>query len=484
MVLGMSGRTLRFGGALLGLSAYLFQLSRLQYHAYSQHSEVPSRRVSNISDHHHRLEKFRDMRHQYQIKHNQLQKYRTPVHQALDEFRKPEIMHQSQHIAHHHAKKKSSNNNSSSSFEIPQHACEIDGETVKMQQIPNFIIVGTQKGGTSALHGLLKGHPGIASSKKFEPHFFDRDEMMRQYRDNLDDPETLCKLRREYVQTVFPTRSLTANPRLTFEKSPAYMVVPGVPRSIHKVVPWAKVIITLRNPVDRAFSHFRMKRERNQEERELEDVLGDELSHLAQYPEYFKLPDDAPFEIAPVNVAPMNVTEMFGKNVTAKRHRPKLQGLLYRGCYAHQLRNWMRFFTLGENLLVINYERLDLEPEAVLKEILEFVDAPDYDFTDQAFNRSYSPSKHWSGRYTDPMPNSTRRYLEDFYRPLNERLADVLGEEWRGVWDKEHRSAARSTVRRVARPILPTETGEDEDEDGDVDGEATPDDADAEAKEE
>jgi hypothetical protein len=339
-------------------------------------------------------------------------------------------------------------------FNLPEHSCQIGDETLTMPQIPSFIIVGTQKGGTSALHGLLKSHPGIAAAKKFEPHFFDRDKLILKYRRDLT-PENICKLRKHYAETVFPTDSLEESPRLSFEKSPAYVVVPGVPTLIHEVVPWAKIIVTLRNPVDRAFSHFRMKREREQEFRQLEEVLGDELSHLGVYP-YFVVPDNAPFEI-PVanntgndtgidaNTANTNLNTA-GDNTSrvVPRQRPKLQGILYRGCYHHQLRNWMRHYTLGENLLVVNYERLDRDPESVLKQILDFVGAPEYEFTDQAFNKSYSPSQHWTGRYTESMSNTTRQYLEDFYRPMNDKLADMLGEEWRGIWDKEHRSGART----------------------------------------
>lgn len=361
---------------------------------------------------------------------------------------------------------------------LPEHSCQIGDETLTMPQIPSFIIVGTQKGGTSALHGLLRSHPGITAAKRFEPHFFDRNELMLKYRRDLT-PEKICMLRKHYAETVFPTDSMEAFPSLSFEKSPAYMVVPGVPTLIHKVVPWAKIIVTLRNPVDRAFSHFRMKRERKQEYRQLEDVLGDELSHLGLYP-YFEILDNAPFEIpltnhtnnaaGEANNATLTNLNTAGGNtsVTVPKPRPKLQGILYRGCYHHQLRNWMRHYKLGENLLVVNYERLDRDPESVLKEILDFVGAPEYEFTDRAFNKSYSPSQHWSGRYTESMSNTTRQYLEDFYRPMNDKLADMLGEEWRGIWDKEHRSGARTVHvpkrREKVKSVVASKDSEEEDE--------------------
>jgi hypothetical protein len=500
---GSSWRKYRLTGSLmLILAGYLFQLTRLQQRAHL-HVVLNTREMSHSSTIHTNPTVLRNLpkiksgaKKRLALLRNGAtnESLNAELHAALNEFRmnRPPAALELKRQA---AKEKAAANEAARSaraaragaarapsegatgdppvplVHLPEHSCQIGNETFTMKEIPSFIIVGTQKGGTSTLHGLLRSHPAIVAAKRFEPHFFDRDPLMLEYRKDLT-PENICILRRHYAETVFPTGSLHAYPRLSFEKSPAYMVVPGIPTLIKKVVPWAKIIVTLRNPVDRSFSHFRMKREREQESRELEAVLGDELSHLRQYP-YFDVPDNAPFEIPVANntySANLNITG--GNNTgTVQRRRPKLQGILYRGCYHHQLRNWFRHYTLGENLLVVNYERLDLDPESVLEEILDFVGAPEYEFTDQAFNKSYSPSRHWNGRYTESMSNTTRQYLEDFYRPMNDKLADMLGEEWRGIWDKEHRSRAR-TIHVPARPAKGeredvSKESEEEDEDED-----------------
>jgi len=133
--------------------------------------------------------------------------------------------------------------------------CTTDNWTISFPRVPDFIIIGTQKGGTTALSALLDYHPRISSSQAFEPHFFDKHGIVLTNRNNLADPDILCRIQATYAHTFFSLRRLLRHPdRLTFEKTPSYMLTPGVAKSIRSIVPWAKIIVTLRNPVDRCFS--------------------------------------------------------------------------------------------------------------------------------------------------------------------------------------------------------------------------------------
>ena len=118
---------------------------------------------------------------------------------------------------------------------------------------------------------------------------------------------------------------------------------------------------------------------------------------------------------------------------------------LQRGIYAVQLERWMKFFPLNEKLLVINNERFHREPRKVMGEVLQFLGSPKPDyFSDEDVSVSFSdkdgpPKLKVSnvlsvGGYP-PMKNATRLFLEKFYKPYNDQIADLLGEEWRGVWD-------------------------------------------------
>jgi hypothetical protein len=108
---------------------------------------------------------------------------------------------------------------------------------------------------------LLQEHPLLLKSKGFEAHFFDYNEALnkahrhrakrrRKRKLKLTEP-VLCDLRRRYAN-YFELKKVHANPQLlSYEKSPSYIMQEHVPERIRTVTPWAKLIVTLRNPVDR-----------------------------------------------------------------------------------------------------------------------------------------------------------------------------------------------------------------------------------------
>lgn len=115
---------------------------------------------------------------------------------------------------------------------------------------------------------------------------------------------------------------------------------------------------------------------------------------------------------------------------------------LQRGIYAVQLKRWMDHFPLGESLMIISNERFQKETRQVMREILEFIGAPDANYFD---DRDVSPTtrsvmdqnkglKLLSVGGYDPMNNTTRKFLETFYKPYNKQLVELLGESWRPNW--------------------------------------------------
>jgi Sulfotransferase family len=126
------------------------------------------------------------------------------------------------------------------------------GVQISLPPVPTFIVAGVQKGGTSALHSLLRKHPLLVAPKKFEPHFFDSNPIMKSVNDTtLLSSGDICLLRELYSRN-FKLHRLRRYPQmLSFEKTPSYMVTTEAPERIKVVAPWAKIIVTLRNPVDR-----------------------------------------------------------------------------------------------------------------------------------------------------------------------------------------------------------------------------------------
>ena len=106
------------------------------------------------------------------------------------------------------------------------------------QRFPQAIIIGVKKGGTRALIDMLKSHPQVASPKG-EVHFFDKEEAFR-------------KGEKWYIQQM----PYSTADQVTIEKSPSYFVTPKVPQRIHTLSPNIKLILIVRDPIDRAISDF------------------------------------------------------------------------------------------------------------------------------------------------------------------------------------------------------------------------------------
>jgi hypothetical protein len=124
-----------------------------------------------------------------------------------------------------------------------------------MMRWPDLLVLGAAKSGTTSLHQYLSEHPEIYMSRVKEPGYFTFVD------DNLVYEGPGDAWMRETVTTNEKTyRSLfdeASGEQLAGESSPVYLHDPAAPRRIHETIPTAKLIVALRNPIDRAFSHFR-----------------------------------------------------------------------------------------------------------------------------------------------------------------------------------------------------------------------------------
>jgi hypothetical protein len=131
--------------------------------------------------------------------------------------------------------------------------------------LPTFFIIGAPKAGTTSLHHYLDQHPQIQMSAVKEPNFFapTLDPIDERWRvDRLDDYERLFD----------PTVAVRG------EASPGYTMYPlrqGVPERINELVPTAKLVYLVRDPIDRTVSHYHQLVASVGERRPLEEILGD-----------------------------------------------------------------------------------------------------------------------------------------------------------------------------------------------------------------
>ena len=131
----------------------------------------------------------------------------------------------------------------------------------------NFVIGGTQKGGTSALDSFLRQHPQICLPEKKELHFFDREENFAK-KPNY----------KKYHAHFHPA----ASHRVIGEATPIYMYWNPAPARIWTYNPEMKWILVLRNPVERAFSAWNMETKRGAEQASFREAVVTEAERCRQ----------------------------------------------------------------------------------------------------------------------------------------------------------------------------------------------------------
>jgi hypothetical protein len=218
----------------------------------------------------------------------------------------------------------------------------------------NFVIGGTQKGGTSALDAFLRQHSQICMPKtKKELHFFDRELENTDYASYHSNFE--CE----------------KHHRVTGEASPIYMYWETAPYRIGKYNPQMKWIIALRNPVERAFSHWNMERARGKESLGFREAIEREAERAR--------------EALPL------------------QHR--VYSYIDRGFYAHQLRRVFNIFG-RENCLVLLSEELRTSHAQTLRRVFEFLDVDLIDVP---------PAKVFEHEYDDKIDKEMRSRLIDIF---------------------------------------------------------------------
>jgi len=138
-----------------------------------------------------------------------------------------------------------------------------------MNKWPNFFIAGVSKAGTTSLYNYLKDIPDIFLSSIKEPHYFSK---------KIIPPNHTSKPIRneqEYLKLFVNVR----NESIVGEASATYISDPEAPYLIHKVSPNSKILISIRDPVERTFSAYLMHRIRGNIVKKFHDELNYELTH-------------------------------------------------------------------------------------------------------------------------------------------------------------------------------------------------------------
>jgi hypothetical protein len=254
--------------------------------------------------------------------------------------------------------------------------------TASARPLPDFLIIGAQKAGTTALYAYLRRHPAITGPSWKEVSYFDRHYGRGEawYRGN------------------FPNR-VRARGKLVGEASPSYIFHPLGPERVKALVPEARLVALVRNPVDRALSHYHHEVALGREPLPFDDALDAEEDRLCGEEE--RLAADPSY---------------FSRAWWSHAYKS-------RGRYAKQLERWLAVFP-REQLLILPSEDLGGEPGRTHARVLDFLGAAPHRL--DAYPRVYER------QYEAMRPETRERLAAEFEAP-NRRLYELLGRDlgWR-----------------------------------------------------
>jgi hypothetical protein len=248
---------------------------------------------------------------------------------------------------------------------------------IKGRQIErlDFIVAGAQKSGTTALHYFLRKHPKIALPERQELHFFDDEEIFSR-------PVDYQLLHRHFRKP--PVRLLPVRLGLAGEVTPSYLYWKPAMERIWNYNRQIKLVILLRNPIDRAFAHWNMQRFKDRERLDFLTALKEEPRRIAQ-----------PLTIESRRFAYVD-----------------------RGFYSRQLERVFKFFP-REQVHVVKFENFRDRKQETLDGIFKFLGVKSLPRVRDK-DRNVVP-------YERTMTPEEQKYLSEVFSPEITKLEQMLG---------------------------------------------------------
>ena len=261
--------------------------------------------------------------------------------------------------------------------------------TSSSRVLPDFIIIGAGRAGTTALYTYLIQHPSIitASTDNDAPvadlHFF----------------EYMISDKISWYKSHFPRKS--KNSFVTGEFTSTYMYHKKVPERIFNLIPKIKLIVILRNPIDKAYSTYNQQSHFNEVTSSFEETIKAEFARIDLIKNHIEYTNNNP-----------NFDNYVEYNII--RH----------GIYFNYLEKWFKIFP-KKQIFVVDSNELENFPQQTLNKVFEFLNLSPHEIPNLA--------KVNVGKYS-PMTESTRESLIEFYKPHNAKLNNLLGTNF--DWNK------------------------------------------------
>ena len=239
---------------------------------------------------------------------------------------------------------------------------------------PNFLIIGTIKGGTSSLYFYLTKHPSVLPAVEKEMHFFDVN-----FHKGID-----------WYLSQFPAIPEQQN-FWTGEATPNYMYSVEAANKLFSYFPKIKLIVILRNPIERAISHYYMDKRLGQQQKNFAEAITVETKILEKM---------------------MNQPQTNANFLRGRKSR-----YLSLGLYLYFLQEWMNIFP-RKQFLILKSEDMYENPAAITKQVFDFLYLPNYQLLEY---KNYYPGSY------PPSDANLRRQLYELFQPYNHKLEEYLG---------------------------------------------------------
>ncbi|MCX6199784.1 MAG: sulfotransferase [Bacteroidetes bacterium] len=256
--------------------------------------------------------------------------------------------------------------------------------TASHRMLPSFFIAGVQKGGTTSLCQYAGQHPQIIPPQRKDIYFFNNEihhqKGINWYRAHF--PHIAYK---KIYEVMYGVKAVT------FDGTPNYFDTPMAAQRLKKEFPDAKIILLLRNPVERAYSNYRMAVKFGFENLSFEEALMIEEERL----------------LSQAKFAP-----------ALQAHNYVYQRLSYkkRGVYIDFIKPWKELF--GKNLLILATENLLLFPQQNMNLVTDFLQLDRFNnYHFELFNKSENSNE---------MPVPVKKMLSNYYQPFNQQLFNYL----------------------------------------------------------
>lgn len=249
---------------------------------------------------------------------------------------------------------------------------------------PTYLIIGAAKCGTSSLHEYFMQHPCVGRVLTKQLHFFDR---------YFDRGIAWYKVCLPFVWNKFYVENILKKHYATGESTAHYLNHPLAPKRVAETLPNVKIIVMLRNPIDRAYSHYQMEFNGKNENLSFEDAIAEEPNRIKG--EIEKLEKDESY---------------FSKDFP---HHAYIAG----SKYAEQLKRWMKYFP-REQFHFVKTEDFNKNPSRVYNDVLKFLELENFELPEY--------KKFKEGKY-EIMNSETRKKLVSLFKPYNKELYSLIG---------------------------------------------------------